>query len=494
MRAVYFFIALVCAVALLPTGARAATLSVVASDSQVAIGSTIVVLVSVDSEGAAINNAEGVLVVPGDMFEVVSVSQNSSVFTLWIQQPATTGSGISFNGGLPSPGYTGSSGRIFSATLRAKAAGSGTFALSGAAVRANDGLGTDVLRFSGSAQVSVVQPSSAPQPQTPSESVPAAVSATKTVGIRSSTHPSEQAWYSNPRPVLELDVPAGADAIQTLVSKSRGTTPIVTYRPPITKKQLDALEDGVWYFNVRARTAQGWGAVSAYKLQIDTGAPTITDVSIAYDEGALDVSGTVSDSRSGVAQAQLLVDGVPVFDLDLATLETGTHASIPFRQHIPLSTSASLGAGFHQASVRVTDAAGNTSESEQFQFLTEASPYSFAGMRSVLASFDIGAFAAWALPISILSLLLNAWLWLKLRRQERRAKPQARGGDKFQREARQKLTTVKKDLQKQLRQLERADKRPDITPADASHIKKVRTHLQEAQEYIEQKIREVEKP
>ncbi|MCC7500195.1 hypothetical protein IT396_00045 [Candidatus Nomurabacteria bacterium] len=494
VRNLYTYVVIVWVCMIAPLSVRAAVLSISQSDNQVEVGSTVVATIFVDSEGVAINNAEGILVVPSN-FEVVSVNQSPSIFTLWIQQPSPAGNTISFNGGLPSPGYTGQSGRIFSTTLRAKEAGSGSFTFSGAAVRANDGLGTDVLRTSGSATVTVVQPPPAPvQAESPSYT-PVEVASAAAIKVRSSTHPSQEAWYAHSEPLMELILPPGTDAVQTLLSERPGTTPIVTYRPAIREKQLDTLEDGVWYFNVRPQTAQGWGEITTYKLQIDTQAPSLSDFSITYQNRQFDINGSATDSLSGVARIELLVDGMYVTDLDATALKGGAHSSVPFNVHVPFSTSVSLSVGIHAAAVRISDAAGNTYVTEPVDFIAEAPESPLAGIKSIIFSFDPSIFTPWALPVSILSLMMNVWLWLRLRNQERRP---VRGsgvkGDKFQRAARQRLTIAKKDLQKQLKELERANKRLDITPADASHIKKVRAHLEETQQYIEQKIKDVEKP
>lgn len=476
------------AVCLMPASAHAATLFVVPSSAEITVGSTILVAVMVDSEGVAINNAEGTLTIPTDLFEIVSVNQSPSIFTLWIQSPASTGSDVSFNGGLPSPGYTGTQGRLFSVTLRAKAAGSGAISLLGAAVRANDGLGTDVLRSTGASYITVVgaptkttEPATtAPAPATiPAASTPAASGA---LVVSSPTHPSQDAWYPINAPLIQWTLPQGADSVQTLVGKNKGTTPIVTYKPAIAKKQLDALDDGVWYFNIRAHTARGWSEVYSYKVQIDTVAPTLEDTTIVYSDGSLHVAALADDERSGIKSAQLWLDGTYMADVDAAKLESGA------------SVALNTGAGEHTATLRVADAAGNTTVSEGTTFVVEAMPNPLSGVVDALTSFNWSSLMPWALPLSVLSLLMNLWLWMRLRRQERRAgKSSSRGGDKFQKVAKQKLTTVKKDIQKQLKDLERADKRPDITPADAAHIKKVQTHLKDAQKYIEQKIEEVEK-
>lgn len=143
----------------LPASAMAAGLSVSSSRSTVSVGDTLTLVVVVDSGGTAINAAEGSITLPADTFSVVSVQQSASIFSLWITPPTYDGSGsIAFNGGLPTPGYSGSSGTIFTATLRALKAGAADFSIQGAAVRANDGLGTDVLSAVHGAHVTVSAP------------------------------------------------------------------------------------------------------------------------------------------------------------------------------------------------------------------------------------------------------------------------------------------------------------------------------------------------
>lgn len=465
----------------MPASARAATLFVSPSSASVSVGSTVQVSVMVDSEGVSINNAEGTLHVP-PQFEIVSISRDSSVFSLWVEPPAAGAGGVSFDGGLPSPGYAGAQGRLFSVVLRAISPGDAMVSVSGASVRANDGMGTDVLRATAGSYLSATQPpASVPAPAAPATS--AGFEAPQGISIGSPTHPDQGSWYASKAPLVQWTLARGVDAVQTLVSRNEGTTPIVTYKPPIKEKQLEDLDDGTWYFNVRAHTARGWGDVYSYKFQIDATAPALSDVSVAYSDGALTVSARAFDAGSGIAKAQVWVDGAHAFDADASQLAAGVRGQI------------SYGPGGHTAALRVADAAGNTAASDEIAFEVPVPPGRFAGIEGFARSLAWSALLPLAVPLAVLSLLLNAWLWMRLRRLERRAsKSASKSGDKFQRAARQKLSGVKKDLQQQLRELERAHKRPDITPADAAHINKVRARLQETQKYIEQKIEEVEKP
>lgn len=467
---------------LVPVWVDAATISVGSGSSQIAVGSTVVAYVQVDSEGIAINNAEGTLTFPSDIFDVVSVSQSPSIFTLWIQSPSYSSGGVSFNGGLPAPGYTGSNGRLFSVTLRAKAAGVAALSVGGGAVRANDGLGTDVLRTSNAAVITVAEPTPAPAAPTPAATpdaeAPKAVAGS--IAITSTTHPDEDAWYSASEASLLWKVPAGADAVQTLVGKIKGATPSVIYRPAIAQKTTTTLEDGVWYFNLRGHTTAGWGPISSYKIQVDTTAPVLSEASVTYDPQVREfaVRADAQDALSGVKKLELVVDGETL---------PGFENSSDVRQ---VAFDAEPGA--HTAVLKVTDAAGNTAESRVFEFIAPARTDIVAKALTFLRSLD----AMWlmlvaTLLIACLSLVMNVILWRAMRTQAARAQKKNSGVTRLQKGAKQKLLTLKKDLQKQSKQLDAARSKPDIVPQDAASLDKTRKHLKEAEEYIEQKIKDV---
>ena len=126
------------------SSANAATLSINSNTASVASGSTIRFSVIINSGGVAINNAGASISFPTDMLEVVSISKGS-VFTLWAEEPVASNGVITFNGGVPTPGYSGSGGTVISINARAKAVGQASLSFSSASILANDGLGTNVL-------------------------------------------------------------------------------------------------------------------------------------------------------------------------------------------------------------------------------------------------------------------------------------------------------------------------------------------------------------
>lgn len=133
----------------------AASLAVSSSKVKVSPRDTFSISVSVNTQGKAINNVEAVISFPASLVEVTSVSAGS-VLSLWVQNPTfSNGAGtISFNGGAPNPGFTGS-GTVMTAQFKAKAAGTATISLASAAVRENDGKGTNILSSRSGATIEI---------------------------------------------------------------------------------------------------------------------------------------------------------------------------------------------------------------------------------------------------------------------------------------------------------------------------------------------------
>jgi hypothetical protein len=286
--------------------ANAATLSISGGASKLAPGETTTISIILNAQGVAVNNAEGVLTYPKDLLSVVSVGKNSSVFTLWVEEPTfsnATGA-VTFNGGLPTPGFSGSSGTVLTITMKALQAGQAAVAFQGAAVRANDGLGTDVL--AGTSGKTITIGAREPVPTTPAPSA-AAISSLR---IESPTHPNQDQWYKSRNATLRWSVPMGADAIQVSMSGNASDTVYSAQNIATAEKLFADLNDGVWYFKVRARTVGSWGAPSTYVLRIDGTAPEKRGVQFAYDETAraLGITTDIIDITSGIDRYEMYIN------------------------------------------------------------------------------------------------------------------------------------------------------------------------------------------
>lgn len=169
------FLVLVFALGFNISSAKAALLYFSPSSGNHTAGNILNVSVLVNTQGQAINNADATIRFPANLLEVVSISKTGSIFSLWVEEPvfSNTAGTINLNGGLPTPGFTGSAGRVVTVAFRMKAAGSASLVFTSGAVRANDGFGTDVLSSMGTATFTV---SPAPVPVPPPTPEPTLVS------------------------------------------------------------------------------------------------------------------------------------------------------------------------------------------------------------------------------------------------------------------------------------------------------------------------------
>lgn len=335
----------------------AATLQVSPNTATISVGNTATLSIIVNSEGVAVNNAEGVISFPADLFEIVSISKAGSAFSLWIEEPTFSNANgtIAFNGGVPTPGFSGSFGKVISFVVKGKKSGSGDFTFSSSAVRANDGLGTDVLtsRSSGQIQVQSVIP-------TPTETVPKVevkptptpvVNTTSTLQapvIISSTNPDQEAWYASPTATFNWNIPSTATLIQTAYNKSPDSIPGITYDSSVSQKTLTGLTDRVFYFHLRYQDGGKWSPVAHYKFKIDTLPPESFTPVIRTIDGKNILKLDAADATSGVERYSVQIDGMSPVTVNVNELVNGDYV-------LPI-----LAQGQHSLSIVAYDKAGNS--------------------------------------------------------------------------------------------------------------------------------------
>ena len=253
--------------------ASASTLQINSNSATLPPGSIMTLSVILNSEGVAINNAEAKIIFPTDLLEVVSINKGNSIFSFWVEEPTysnLTGT-ITFNGGIPTPGFNGSSGTVISIVVKAKTTGWADLIFSDATVRANDGLGTDVTSSKRGISINVIPREQIVPTNLETEKK---VETQKLIEIRSSSHPDQTKWYPDNAPEFKWKLPEGTLEVRTLISKSSSATPSVSYIPPISSKEVSEMADGASYFSLQARTSSGWGPVSRYRVNIDMTLPT----------------------------------------------------------------------------------------------------------------------------------------------------------------------------------------------------------------------------
>lgn len=337
---------------LLPFTAKAAELYLILDKTEVAEKESLSGTVYVQTGGLPINNAESTIHFPSDLIGVDSVTSSGSIFNIWVEQPSFSNSEgtVYFNGGLPTPGYTGQSGNILRINFRAKKSGVANLSFGSSAVRANDGKGTDVLSQTKGASVNIVKlsPVKTEETQTPA---PSASGLPKAPVITSDDMPDQNAWYNKSEGSFYWDTPADSKAVSLVLSKSPNTTPSVIYDPPIKNKKLTELTEGTQYLNARFKNATGWGKIGTRKIQIDLTPPENLVIKTSEtEEGLVSIEATAEDAISGVGKYVAYINDKKVAE---ARAEQGkfTHFNLE-----PIQT------GDYELTVRVYDRAENYAE------------------------------------------------------------------------------------------------------------------------------------
>ncbi len=283
---------------------HAASLSFLSASSDVSVGNILSVKVLVDTNGKVINSANGVIQFPSDLLDVLSISKSSSIFSLWVEDPKFSNSvgQITFNGGLPNPGYIGNNGEIISIVFKAKKQGVASILFLDVAVLANDGLGTDILSSKNSTSFNINGIST--DVKTIISSQPEALI------VKSTTHPNQTVWYSSSTAMLSWNSVSGMTAVQTLYGSFPDSIPNVYYAPPILNKKITKIADGTAYFHVRYQLGGVWSKTSHFALNIDTTAPNNLSASTTVDgDGQVVINLQADDSVSGIDHFTVGIDG-----------------------------------------------------------------------------------------------------------------------------------------------------------------------------------------
>lgn len=377
--------------------ASAATLYFGPSSGTFSVGNILIANVLVNTQEQAVNNADAVINFPTEMLDVVSVSKSGSIFSLWVEEPTFSNSAgtITFDGGLPTPGFNGTAGKMIGIVFRVKKAGLASLVFSSAAVRANDGFGTDVLQGRAQAQFTLKAADAAPKvPSEAAPEVPSIVSTPSAPIISSPTHPNPEEWYSTNDPRFAWGLPKGLTGISIAFDKLPTTNPGTRSGGLFAEYSYSDVDDGVSYFHIRAANGDGWGPVTHYRVQIDTKPPEA--FAAAVDSGvSTTLKAKPTDASSGIAYYIVKVDAADPIKADAAQLEAGTYVL------------ENLAAGEHSVRVMAFDKAGNsTSTTTDFTITPPKAPV-FTEYPVGLSNDDILIIKGTTYPNALLSIWLQ---------------------------------------------------------------------------------------
>jgi hypothetical protein len=321
-----------------------------------AAGNTFLVRVKVNSGGQPINAAEGTLIFNPNEVQVVNISKNGSIFSLWTIEPTFSNSAgnIVFSGGTPNP-FIGTAGTIIAITFKAKVSASTRIVFSSGSVLAADGKGTNILSsLKGGTYVLKPKIITPPPQEIPSaqEYLPPTPGIPLAPVVSSTTHPDPSKWYSNNSPEFSWKVPSDVTALKLLINHQPRSVPTVAYIPPIVNKKIENLDDGIWYFHIRFKNNHGWGGILHRKVLIDTQPPETPKIKV--DNGGDPTNPApvlyfdTKDSLSGVEYYEVKIGEEKAIPVAVAYLKEN-----PYK--CPVQTP-----GEHNILVKAVDAAGNS--------------------------------------------------------------------------------------------------------------------------------------
>jgi len=293
--------------------ASAATIQTTPSAGSYKVGDSFKVDVTVSSLDQAINAVSGILSFPKSKLQFISFSKNSSILSIWTQEPSYYDTGengnISFEGVIPNPGFTGTRGRILTITFKVKSTPRAELSFSSASVLANDGLGTNILTNS---SPGVFTLSSSVAPTAPIAPIVSKV--LSPVQITSTTHPNREKWYSLKDAHFSWNNPKGVLAVSTLLNTSSDSTPSTKSTLVVSEKEKTNIKDGINYFHVNYKTKQGWSKPAHYMVRIDTTPPKNLLANDYLDSsGKRVLSLGAEDELSGIDYFNITVPGYENF-------------------------------------------------------------------------------------------------------------------------------------------------------------------------------------
>ncbi|MDO8558763.1 MAG: cohesin domain-containing protein [bacterium] len=246
---------------LFPAGGHAAetaSLYLSPSSGTFFIGSTFNVSVFVNTGDNNINVVKADLKFDPKKVQIASPTAGKSLISVWLAQPSYSNieGTASFQGGIPSPGVNTSSGLISTITFRAIAPGEATISFSDSSkVLLDNGKGTNILNsLNRGAYRLIIPPPEGPE-------------------VFSPTHLDQNKWYGNNSPTISWTKDEGVNDFSYSLDNSLFGDVDNVSEGDNTSISYSDLEDGIWYFHIKAKNGNIWGGISHYILQIDKTPP-----------------------------------------------------------------------------------------------------------------------------------------------------------------------------------------------------------------------------
>ncbi len=302
------FIGNFCVTLFFASPAAAANLSISPAVGNFTTQNNFTVSVEVNTS-QAINGVEGVIQFPTDKIEVVGIDKSRSIMSLWVQEPTfSNGDGVvHFSAIKLNPGFIGQKGNVINIIFRVKAAGVANVRFASGAILANDGKGSNLLDFFGSAVYSLKQrpmtipaPASGSQTESFSSSLPLPLIKIWTQDengkdVLFNSSEGDPKWSNMPYAKLTWTLPAGITGVATLVDDSPDTDPTTKSSDLPDFQILPFLAEGRHYFHIRFINKYGGGPTLHLPLFIDLHEPD--NFSIDFVDAEAQARGLFSTSN-----------------------------------------------------------------------------------------------------------------------------------------------------------------------------------------------------
>lgn len=248
--------------------ALASSLYLAPASGEYSAGRSFTLDLKLGSSGEFINAAQITIDFPADLLAAKSISKSGSIFSLWPEEPffSNTQGTIQLSGGVPAPGFMGT-GTLVRITFEGKKEGVAVLSLLNGSVLAADGKGTDTLKTLAGGTYKITLKSSMTELPVISSKTPGPAA------ITSPTHPKQDQWYKNSSPEFKWQYDSDIIGVSYYLDNNPSGIPGPVSDGLLSSKNYEDLADGIWYFHLKLKNSFGWGAVSNYKVQIDTVPP-----------------------------------------------------------------------------------------------------------------------------------------------------------------------------------------------------------------------------
>ena len=222
------------------------------------IGSTFDVSIFINTGEENINAIKADLKFDPKKIQITSPTIGNSFISIWAVPPSfsNTEGYISFQGGIPSPGIKTSSGLISTITFRAIDPGeTAIYSTETSQALLDDGKGTNILNSYGKGIYNItILPPEGPN-------------------VFSLTHSDQNKWHKDNNPTFLWEKEVGIVGFSYDINKDPLAVPDNQAEGTETSVSYSDLEDGVWYFHIKAKKEEIWGGTSHFLVRIDKGYP-----------------------------------------------------------------------------------------------------------------------------------------------------------------------------------------------------------------------------